>query len=124
MNRTRLAITAAALSVAALAAHAEGGDPSGQFAASVKGQATRAEVQAQLTDYQKAGVNPWSTSYNPLRSFQAQKTREQVRNEFLANRDAVAAMTAEDSGSAYLAVNRTAFDASRQLAGQPVRNAH
>jgi hypothetical protein len=122
MNRTSLAL-AAALSVAAFAAHADDGDLSGQFAASANTQATRAQVQAQLVDYKKAGVNPWSIQYNPLNSFRGQKTREQVRNEFLANRKAVSALTAEDSGSAYLAANKQAFDAAHQFAGQPVQNA-
>lgn len=122
MNRTHFAI-AAALSVAALAAHADDADPSGQFAASANAQASRAQVQAQLVDYQKAGVNPWSNQYNPLKSFRGQKTRQQVTNEFLANRDAVSAMTREDSGSAFLASNKQAFDATHQFAGQPVRSA-
>ncbi|HSI54084.1 MAG: DUF4148 domain-containing protein [Ramlibacter sp.] len=63
---------------------------------------TRAEVQAELSQYKKAGVNPWSTSYNPLKSFQSAKTRAQVQAEYVADRDEVAAMVAEDSGSAYL----------------------
>jgi Domain of unknown function (DUF4148) len=122
MNRNRFAI-ATVLSIAAFAAHADDMDRSGQFGASTAGQATRADIAAQLADYRKAGVNPWSTSYNPLKSFQSQKTREQVTAEYIASRDAVSAMTAEDSGSAYLAAHRSATDASRQLAGQPVRNA-
>ena len=36
---------------------------------------TRAEVQAELAEYQKAGVNPWSICYNPLKSFHSTKTR-------------------------------------------------
>ena len=121
MNRSSLAL--AILSVAAFAAHADDGDPSGQFAASAAaGQATRAQVQAQLADYRKAGVNPWSTSYNPLASFKGEKTRAEVTGDYLASRNAVAAMTGEDSGSAYLASNK-AVDATRQFAGQPVRNA-
>lgn len=121
MNRTTLAL-AAALSVAAFAAHADDADPAGQFANSVIPAATtRAQVQSQLVEYKKSGVNPWSMSYNPLASFRSEKTREQVRNEFLSSRNAVTAMTAEDSGSAYLASSKSAADASRQLAIQPVR---
>jgi hypothetical protein len=63
---------------------------------------TRAEVQAELQQYRQAGVNPWSTSYDPLKGFQSTLTRDQVRAEFFADRKAVAAMTGEDSGSAYL----------------------
>ena len=118
MNRTTLAL-AAALSVAAFAAHADDADLSGQFANSVTPAATsRAQVQGQFADYKKTGVNPWSTSYNPLASFRGEKTRQQVTAEYLASRNAVAAMTGEDSGSAYLASNKAGIDASRQLAGQ------
>jgi opacity protein-like surface antigen len=118
MNRNSLLI--AALSVAAFAAHADDADPSGQFAASVaNSQASRAQVQARLADYRKAGVNPWSTSYNPLKSFQGQRSRAEVQAEYLASRDTVAAMTREDSGSAYLAARRTTVDV-RHLAGEPV----
>src|SRR3954471_19654695 len=109
MNRTRLVI--AALSLSALsAAYAETPDLSGQFAASTApaAQATRAQVQSQYAATRNTGVSPWSISYNPLASFQSQKTREQVRNEFLASRDAVSAMTAEDSGSGYLAAHKPA----------------
>jgi hypothetical protein len=110
---------AAALSFVALAAQADGADPSGQFAASVGANATRTEVQAQLADYKKAGVNPWSTSYNPLKSFQGSRSRAEVTAEYLASRDAVAAMTREDSGSSYLA-RRVGAARDARVAGQPV----
>ena len=116
MKRTSLAL-AAALSLIGFAAHADDGDLSGQFAAGTNAAApaTRAQVQSELATYKKSGVNPWSTSYNPLASFQGQKTREQVRNEFLASRNAVSAMTSEDSGSAYLAARQPAASAPVQL---------
>lgn len=117
MNRSSLVI--AALSLAAFAAHADDADPSGQFAASVAAQGTRAAVQAEFAGFKQAGVNPWSTSYNPLKSFQSTRTRAEVTAEYIASRDAVAALTREDSGSAYLAA-RHAVPAARQLAGQPV----
>jgi hypothetical protein len=63
---------------------------------------TRAEVQADLMQYRQAGVNHWSMSYDPLKYFQPTLTRDQVRAEFLADRNEVAALTGEDSGSAYL----------------------
>ena len=117
-------IVLAALSLSALTAFADDMDASGQFAATAAAApATRAAVQAQLVEYRNAGVNPWSTSYNPLKSFRSEKTRQQVTNEYLASRNAVAAMTGEDSGSAFLAVNKQGLDASRQLAGQPARSA-
>lgn len=118
MKLSRIVI--AALSLSAVAAYAEGADPAGQFAASVAGQSTRTEVQAQLTGYKQAGVNPWSTSYNPLKSFQSNRSRAEVTSEFLGSRAAVAAMTGEDSGSAYLATRQGSGDV-RHLAGQPVR---
>lgn len=121
MNRTLT--LAAVLSVVALAAQAETPDAAGQFATAVSSGATTAQVQSQLAAYKKAGVNPWSISYNPLASFQSQKNRAQVTGEYLASRDAVAAMTGEDSGSAFLASNKVGVDASRQLAGQPARSA-
>lgn len=117
MNRSSLLI--AALSFAAFAAHADDADPSGQFAATVAGKASRTEVQSQLAGYRQAGVNPWSTSYNPLKSFQSDRSRAEVSAEYVRSRDAVAAMTREDSGSAYLAARRSTTDV-RQLAGDPV----
>ena len=63
---------------------------------------SRAEVQAELAQYTKAGVNPWSIRYNQLAGFQSVKSRAQVQAEYIAERDAVAALTSEDSGSAYL----------------------
>jgi hypothetical protein len=121
MQRIALAL-AAALSVATLAAHAESPDLSGQFAASSAG-VSRAQVKAELAQYKQSGVNPWSTSYNPLNTFHSEKTRAQVQAEFLANRQAVQAMTGEDSGSAYLSAHRGITAADNQFAGQPARNA-
>lgn len=118
MNRSALAL-AAALSVTAIAAQAETPDAAGQFATPATATASRAQVEAQFADYRKAGVNPWSISYNPLKGFQAQKTRAQVTGEYLASRNAVSAMTGEDSGSAYLAGTR-GIAAGRFLAGTPV----
>lgn len=79
---------------------------------------SRAQVQTQLGQYKQAGVNPWSQGYNPLRSFKSEKTREAVAREYIASRGQVAALTGEDSGSAYLARSRS-VDASTTLAGHP-----
>lgn len=117
MKVSRLAL--AVLSFAAVAAHADDADLSGQFAQAVAGSQTRAQVEAQLAEYRQAGVNPWSTSYNPLKSFKGERSRAEVQAEYFASRNAVAAMTAEDSGSAFLAAHKPA-EASHQLAGQPV----
>lgn len=64
---------------------------------------TRAEVQAELAAYRQAGVNPWSTTYNPLRNFRSATTRDAVVADYIASRDEVQALTGEDSGSQYLA---------------------
>jgi hypothetical protein len=81
---------------------------------------TRAEVQAELHAYKQAGVNPWSISYNPLRSFKSAATREQVVADYIAARDQVAAISGEDSGSAYFSRQAGARQgASTTVAGQP-----
>jgi hypothetical protein len=80
---------------------------------------TRAEVQADLAAYKQTGVNPWSTQYNPLRSFQSSTTRAAVTADYLAARDEVHALNSEDSGSGYLAQVRTTGVPPMALAGQP-----
>jgi hypothetical protein len=61
-------------------------------------------VQAELIAFKKAGVNPWSGTYDPLKSFASTRSREAVTAEYIAARDEVAAMNAEDGGSAWRAV--------------------
>src|SRR4051812_30281534 len=95
----------AILAVAAFAAFASTGARADDITidnTQFQSQRSRAEVQAELTQYKKAGVNPWSTSYNPLKAFKSDTTRAQVQAAYIADRDEVAAMAAEDSGSAYL----------------------
>ena len=82
--------------------------------------ASRAQVNADLAAYKKAGVNPWSTQYNPLKTFQSTKSRDEVTRDYIAARDQVAALTGEDSGSAWLAQAATRQPVSSTLAGQPV----
>jgi hypothetical protein len=84
---------------------------------------TRADVQADLAVYKAAGVNPWSTQYNPLKSFRSTASREQVVADYVADRDQVAATTGEDSGSAYLAQVRPARGTPSTLAGTPANTA-
>jgi hypothetical protein len=84
------------------------------------GAKTRAEVQAELAAYKQAGVNPWSTTYNPVRAFRGTASRDAVVADYLASRDQVRAFTGEDSGSSYLAQGRTAV-APATLAGTPAR---
>lgn len=80
---------------------------------------SRAQVNAELAAYKQAGVNPWSTQYNPLRTFKSDASRAQVTGAYLASRDQVSAFTGEDSGSAYLARNGRVV-VSDTLAGTPV----
>ena len=112
MNRS-IAIAAIAFA-AASSAFAEG--PIADTTPFVAAQ-TRSEVQAELQQYKAARVNPWSTSYNQLRGFQSTTTRAQVTADYLKSRNETAALTGEDSGSAYLAQHRVRAVGS-QLAGK------
>ena len=79
MNRSSL-VLATVLSVAAFAVQAETPDPSGQYGQSVaSSQVSR--TQAQAVPANQTGVNPWSISYNPLKSFRSEKTRAQVTSK-------------------------------------------
>ena len=88
-------------STASFGAQADEADAS-QYGVQFNGGKSRAEVQAELASYKKTGVNPWSISYNPLAKFQSATTRAQVTAAYIADRDQVAALTGEDSGSAFL----------------------
>jgi Domain of unknown function (DUF4148) len=112
---TRTLIAAIAL-VAASSAFAE--SPVVDNTPFVAGKA-RAEVQAELQQSKAAGANPWSTSFNQLRGFQSTTTRAAVTGEFLQSRGQTAALTGEDSGSAYLST-RTHVVAGRIVAGEAV----
>lgn len=79
---------------------------------------TRAEVQAELAGYQRSGVNPWATSYDPLKQFRSARSRDEVVADFIGSRDAVRAFGGEDSGSAYLAQMRAPHAVDLRLAGQ------
>lgn len=112
MNRISALIVAAA-ALAATASYA--GDitiDTTPFSAS----RSRAEVQAELAQFKAAGPNVWSTQYNQLAQFVPQRSRAAVRAEYLASRAQVAAFTAEDSGSAWLARGRTAHAGTRVAA--------
>lgn len=65
-------------------------------------QRTRAEVQADLAQFKQSGVNPWSTTYDPLKNFRSARSRAEVIADYVQARDSVAAMNSEDSGSTYL----------------------
>lgn len=77
---------------------------------------TRAEVNAELQAYRAAGVNPWATSYNPLRSFRSVTTRDAVVADFIASREEVRALNGEDGGSQTLAQRQLPYAAPAALA--------
>ena len=83
------------------------------------GTKSRGDVQSELVAYKQAGVNPWSTSYNPLKGFKSATTRDSVTAAYLASRNEVRALSGEDSGSAYLAQARGTAVPSSNLAGTP-----
>lgn len=79
---------------------------------------TRAEVSAELTTPYPGG-NPWSGLYN---MFQRRSTAasEQIQREYITNRDTVAAVHAEDSGSMYLR-GQSLAPSSTKVMGAPAR---
>lgn len=124
MNTAKLLLIAsiAAASFAAAAADVpEANQGPDQVA---QGTLSRQQVQSEFTAAKQAGVAPWASTYNPNATFRSDLTRSQVTAEYLASRDEVAAMTAEDSGSAYLAhVAARQHRVGTDLAGQPVNTA-
>jgi hypothetical protein len=83
---------------------------------------TRAEVRAELAQFQQQRVNPWSTSYNVLTGFKSQLTRAEVLAQVNAARASgeLAALASEDSGSAYFAQHQQpASSGSTLVAARP-----
>lgn len=109
----------AALLAAAFAGNALAESPNAADGPAFTPSQSRDAVLAELAAYKRAGVNPWSIAYNPLRSFQGVATRDAVVADFLASRGEVRALTGEDSGSAYLAKMRAPVAAPTSVAGQP-----
>lgn len=106
MNRYLFSVTLALASVAVIASTPAHADDITIDTTPFVSVATRAEVRAELYAYKKAGINPWSRQYNPLRFFKSTTSRAEVTTEYIANRTAVAAMNGEDSGSRYLTQER------------------
>ncbi|HZY20669.1 MAG TPA: DUF4148 domain-containing protein [Ramlibacter sp.] len=123
MNNRRLIAVTLSLAAASLGGQAFAqsaglyGQEGGATTAFVPSK-TRAEVRAELDQYRAARVNPWSTTYNPLRNFKSATTRADVTAAYLASRDEVRAFTGEDSGSAFLAQAGGRTLAGTTLAGQ------
>jgi hypothetical protein len=82
---------------------------------------SRAQVQAELAQYRRDGVDTASYEYNPLTQFKSSTTRAQVAADLSANRGQLAAESGEGSGAETFARNVDARnqDATR-VAGQPV----
>ena len=99
MNRILSSIALAIAAVAAAPAFADTEyTPEPTFVSS----RSRAEVIAELQQFQRAGMNPWADHYDQLHAFVSTKTRAQVVAEYINARDEVAGMNAEDSGSSYM----------------------
>ena len=113
--KTLIAIAA----VAALASAAARADDITIDTTPFQSTRTRAEVLAELGQFKQSGVNPWSNRYDQLARFQSGKSRADVQAEYRADRDRVAAMTGEDSGSFYLSQSPLA-SRDTTLAGTPV----
>lgn len=64
---------------------------------------SRAEVKAELKQFQASGVNPWADDYNPLPETHGTMSRAEVTAAYLGSRNEVQALGSEDSGSSYLA---------------------
>ena len=66
---------------------------------------SRAEVQAEMQQARSSGIDVWAQDYDQLAAFRSERTRADVSAEYTAERDRVAALNGEDSGSVYLARN-------------------
>jgi hypothetical protein len=119
MNKSLL--TLAAVATFASASFAMDADPSGQFAQQVDSSRTRAQVSAEAVAAVKAGET--SPSKIPLigkvqPKLTSSTTRADVTAQFLASRDEAEAMTAEDSGSVYLAKSTHVREVPHYVAGR------
>jgi hypothetical protein len=64
---------------------------------------SRAEVRAEMLQARAAGIDPWAQDYDQLAAFHSERSRADVTADYTAERDRVAALNGEDSGSVYLA---------------------
>ena len=78
---------------------------------------SRAQVQEELLQFRRSGVNPWADDYDHLSHAPSGMTRADATAGYLAARNSVAAYSAEDSGSSYMArmavIRRPAMDLAR-----------
>lgn len=87
--------------------------PHPRMTARVKAKGPSAKLRSNPFAPRKADVDPRSIGYNPVAHTQLTRSRAEVRNEYLAAREQVAALTGEDSGSAYLARQAARQSAAR-----------
>ena len=80
--------------------------------------ATRAQVQAELAAFKRAGVNPWSVLYNPLARIGSTASRKQTGLEFAPHRGEIHAWTGEDSGSVLLSQQRSGARANATISAE------
>ena len=100
MNRTfAFALVIAAATAAATGAGNALADDIGVDSTPFHSTATRAEVLAELASFTRSATSPWTDEYMPLASMHSEQTRGEVRAQYIAARDQVAALTGEDSGS-------------------------
>ena len=81
--------------------------------------ASRAQVQSELAQYRRDGIDTTSYEYNPLSQFKSSETRAQVSRDYIANRDEVAAQDGEGLGVETFGRNMRKQDGTRVAAGQP-----
>ena len=115
MNRYALAIALATIAAAGQAFADDITIESTPFVST----ASRAQVQQELAQFKASGVNPWSQGYDQLAGFQSTRSRADVRAHYVRSRAAVAAITGEDSGSAFLAGGQREDARTSTVAGQP-----
>jgi len=116
MNR-KIALTFVLASIAAASAFAETPMVDSK---PFKSSMTREQVQAELQQHRKTGIDPFADGYNQLTGFRSALTRAEVKAEFLASRDMVSALNSEDSGSRYLAHRQLPRAVGPQLASLPI----
>ena len=119
MNRN-IALSCSLALVVAAAGHARAG-VSGETGMEApppfKATLTREQVRSELQRYRAAGVDPWADHYNPLTGFRSTRTRREVIDEFLADRDYVAAQAGELGAFMQVARKQPSHPAGMQVAG-------
>lgn len=79
---------------------------------------TRAEVVAAMEEFRRAGIDPWSDRFVIYAGQDVStRTRDDASSEYVSERDQVAGMNAEDSGSSYMASHPQALAARAPVEG-------